>query len=56
LIWPQGVKKFDAIFMAHRQQQTLDSLEKGEIDGVRITQKLPMDQMVAFALREGFLQ
>lgn len=42
--------------MAHRQSETLDSLEKGEIESIRISQKLPVDQIVAFALQEGFLQ
>jgi hypothetical protein len=43
-------------WIAHRQGPTLDSLAKGEIQDVRWSQKLPVDKLVEFGLKEGFLQ
>lgn len=43
-------------WIRHRQEDVLDRLKQGEIEDVRITQKLPVDQIVAFGLKEQFLQ
>jgi Transposase DDE domain len=56
VIGPKGVGKIGTAFIAHRQKETLDSLQKGEIESIRVSQKLPVDQIAAFALGEGFLQ
>ncbi len=50
------MKKIGTVFVVHRQSQALDSLAKGEIESVRVNQKLPVDQIIAFALEKGFLQ
>jgi len=49
------VTQSGTVFVAHRQRETLDCLEKGEIESIRISQKLPVDQIVAFGLEQGFL-
>src|SRR3990167_9197669 len=43
-------------YIAHRQEEVLDALKKGEIEGVHISQNLPVDKIAAFGLKEGFLQ
>jgi hypothetical protein len=43
-------------FIAHRQKETIDSLKKGEIERVCISQKFPADSIALFGLREGFLK
>lgn len=43
-------------WISHRQGDVLDRLKQGDIEDVRISQKLPIDQIVAFALNEKFLQ
>jgi Transposase DDE domain len=53
---PKGVGYFGSQFIAHRQKETLDSLKKGEIENIRVSQKLPIDQIVSYGLQEGFLQ
>jgi hypothetical protein len=53
---PKGVGYLGEQYIAHRQKETLDRLEKGEIESIRVSQKLPVDRIVAFGLREGFLQ
>lgn len=53
---PNGLGVFEAQTIAHRQRETLDALKKGEIESVRVSQKLPVDQIVGFGLKEGFLQ
>ncbi len=56
LIGSQGVKKSTSPYLAHRHSKVLDRLEKGEIENVRVSHKLPVDQIAAFGLTEGFLQ
>jgi hypothetical protein len=56
MIGPKGIGKYGAVFISHRQKETLDALHLGEIESVRISQKLPVDRIVAFGLEEGFLQ
>jgi len=56
MIGPKGIGKFGSQFIAHRQEETLDALQKGEIESIRISQKLPVDRIVSFGLQEGFLQ
>ena len=53
---PDGVGYPQPQFITHSQSETLDALEKGEIESVRVSQKLPVDQIVYFGLTEGFLQ
>jgi hypothetical protein len=53
---PDGVGYPQPQFISHRQSETLDALEKGEIESVRVSQKLPIDQIANFGLTEGFLQ
>jgi hypothetical protein len=43
-------------WIAHRQKDVLEDLKRGEIEDVRFSQKLPVDQIVAFGLKEKFLQ
>jgi hypothetical protein len=43
-------------WISHRQEGVIDCLQRGEIEDVRFTQKLPVDQIVAFGLTESFLQ
>ena len=40
----------------HRQEDVLERLKQGDIEDVRISQKMPVDQIVAFGLKEQFLQ
>ena len=44
------------IFVAHRQNETLDALDLGEIDDLRTSQKWPADEIVLFALEHGILK
>ena len=53
---PKGVGQFGSQFIAHRQSATLDKLRGGEIESIRVSQKMPVDQIAAFGLSEGFLQ
>jgi len=53
---PKGIGKFGTVYVSHRQKETLDALEKGEIESIRVSQKLPVDRIVSFGLQEGFLQ
>jgi hypothetical protein len=56
VIGPKGIGKSGTEFISHRQKETLDALKIGEIDCVRVSQKLPVDQIVAYGLKDGFLQ
>jgi hypothetical protein len=56
VIGPKGVGKTRAVYITHRQKETLDCLKNGEIECIRVSQKLPVDQIAAFGLSEGFLQ
>lgn len=56
MIGPKGLGKLGGEFIRYDQNQTLDALKKGEIESIRVSQKLPVDQIAAFALQEGFLQ
>ena len=51
-----GSDFFEPKYLAHRQDIVLDALKKGEIEDLRVSQKWPVDEIVAFALKEGFLQ
>lgn len=46
----------DATLLFHRQEKVLDSLKRGEISDVRVSQSYAADKIVSFGLREGFLQ
>jgi hypothetical protein len=43
-------------WISRRQKDVLDCLEQGEIQDVRISQKLPVDKIVLYGLRENGLQ
>jgi len=40
----------------HRQKEVLDSLKRGEISDIRVSQSYAADKIVSFGLKEGFLQ
>ena len=40
----------------HRQKEVIDSLKKGEISDIRVSQSYAADKIVSFGLKEGFLQ
>ena len=42
--------------LVHRQKEVLDSLKRGEVSDLRISQSYAADKIVAFGLKEGFLQ
>lgn len=44
------------IFVAHRQKETLDALDSGEISDLRTSQKWPADEIVMYALKNGILK
>lgn len=52
----KGVDEKESIYIAHRQKETVDALKKGEIKDVRVSQNLPVDKIVSFGLKEGFLK
>lgn len=46
----------EAPLLFHRQKEVLDSLKRGEISDVRVSQSYAADKIVGFGLKEGFLQ
>jgi hypothetical protein len=46
---------YDAPILVHRQKEVLDSLKRGEISDVRISQSYAADKIIHFGLKEGFL-
>jgi hypothetical protein len=52
----KGVDTTEPIYIAHRQKETIDALKKGAITDVRVSQNLPVDKIVSFGLKEGFLK
>lgn len=51
-----GVDFLEPRYLAHRQNVVLDALKRGEIEDLRVSQKWPVDQIVSFALKQGFLR
>lgn len=51
-----GIDFLEPNYLVHRQSLVLDALKKGEIEDLRVSQKWPVDEIVGFALDEGFLQ
>lgn len=47
---------FEPRWIQHRQKDVLDAIKQGVIEDVRISQKLPVDELVLFGLKQGFLQ
>ena len=47
---------FEPRWIEHRQKDALDALKQGAIEDIRMSQKLPVDDLVLFGLKEGFLQ
>ena len=52
----KGVGIIEPDYLAHRQNEALDALEKGEIEQICVNAARPVDQIVMFGLRSGFLQ
>ncbi len=46
----------EALILRHRQEDVIDALKRGELEHIRYDQKWPADELVRFALHEGFLQ
>jgi Transposase DDE domain len=51
-----GVDFLEPSYIAHRQEVVLDALKKGDLEDLRVSQKWPVDKIVAFGLEQGFLQ
>jgi hypothetical protein len=54
--YPSSESIFEPRWVQHRQKDVLDALKQGAIEDVRISQKLPVDELVLFGLKENFLQ
>ena len=46
----------EPLILRHRQEDVIDALRRGEVELIRYDQKWPADELVRFALDEGFLQ
>ncbi len=44
------------LYLFHRQEEVMNAFREGEIEDIQVSQKLPVDQLVSFGLREGFLK
>jgi hypothetical protein len=44
------------LYLFHRQEEVMNAFREGEIEDIQVSQKLPVDQLVTFGLREGFLK
>lgn len=52
----KGIDLIEPDYLAHRQNEALDALEKGEIEQICVSVARPVDQIVTFGLRSGFLK
>jgi hypothetical protein len=50
------VEVSDPAVIQYKQDETIEALNRGEIKTIRVSQRMPVDKIVAFGLREGFLQ
>jgi hypothetical protein len=50
------IRQPEPLILRHRQEDVIDALKRGEVDLIRYDQKWPADELVRFALDEGFLQ
>lgn len=46
----------DLPIIFHQQEETISHLKTGDVDDIRISAKLPIDEIVKFGLKEKFLQ
>ena len=46
----------DLPMIFHKQEETISHLKTGDVDDIRISAKLPIDDIVKFGLKEKFLQ
>ena len=46
----------DLPIIVHKQNETIAKLKAGEIDDLRVSNQLPIDDIVKFGLKEGFLK
>lgn len=46
----------DLPIISHKQKETIANLKAGEIDDLRVSNQLPIDDIVKFGLKEGFLK
>jgi hypothetical protein len=43
-------------YLFHRQDEVMNAFREGEIEDIQVSQKMPVDQLISFGLREGFLK
>jgi len=46
----------DLPLIFHKQEETIAALKTGDIDGMRVSNKLPIDDIVKYGLKENFLR
>jgi hypothetical protein len=46
----------EPVVIQYKQKETVQALNRGEIKTIRISQRMPVDKIVAFGLGEGFLK
>ena len=46
----------DLPIISRKQKETIANLKAGEIDNLRVSNQLPIDDIVKFGLKEGFLK
>lgn len=56
IVYSMEENYFKENIIEYKQKETLDALRQGEIEDLRVTAKMPIDDIVAFGLDEKFLQ
>jgi hypothetical protein len=46
----------DLPIISHKQKKTIANLKAGEIEDLRVSNQFPIDDIVKFGLKEGFLK
>ena len=46
----------DLPIVVHKQEETIAALKSGEIDDLRVSNQLPIDDIVKYGLKENFLR
>ena len=46
----------DLPIVIHKQEETIAALKAGEIDDLRVSNQLPIDDIVKYGLKEKFLR
>jgi hypothetical protein len=52
----EGIEQIEPDYLAHRQNEALDALQKGEVEQICVSAPRPVDQIVSFGLKSGFLK